>query len=130
MRAAIVLRICETASVRGAPLVPANPNVRRLMLAALGVLGATILSGIGAVHIWPVARETLKFVEYIVMFWCAASLVIAEAVRLLHHGPAYLDIKLGLGNPSWRLTRRNGNYTAQDGALSSVRANQRWTAKN
>jgi len=61
----------------------------------------------------------------------AASLVIAEAVRLLHHGPAYLDIKVGLGNPSWRLTHRNGNYTAQDaGALSFVRANQRWTAKN
>jgi len=61
----------------------------------------------------------------------AASLVIAEAVRLLHHGPAYLDINVGLGNPSWRLTHRNGNYTAQDaGALSFVRANQRWTAKN
>ena len=61
---------------RGAPLVPANPNVRRIMLAALGVLGTTILSGIGAAHLWPVAREALKFTEYIVMFWCAASLVI------------------------------------------------------
>ena len=29
----------------------------------------------------------------------AASLVVAEAVRLLHDGPAYHDIKLGLGNP-------------------------------
>jgi hypothetical protein len=53
----------------------------------------------------------------------AASLVIAEAVRLLHDGPAYFDIKLGLGNPGMRLKRRAGNYTAQDAAgLTYVRA--------
>ena len=46
----------------------------------------------------------------------AASLVVAEAVRLLHDGPAYLDIKLGLGNPGKRFALRNGNYTAQDTA--------------
>jgi hypothetical protein len=54
---------------------------------------------------------------------CAATLVVAEAVRLLHDGPAYLDIKLGLGNPAKRLIRRSGNYTAQDAAgLRPVRA--------
>jgi hypothetical protein len=53
----------------------------------------------------------------------AASLVVAEAVRLLHDGPAYLDVKLGVGNPGKRFARRNGNYTAQDAAgLSFVRA--------
>jgi hypothetical protein len=53
----------------------------------------------------------------------AASLVVAEAVRMLHDGPAYLDIKLGLGNPTKRLTRPNGAYTAQDAAgIAFVRA--------
>lgn len=53
----------------------------------------------------------------------AASLVVAEAVRLLHEGPAYLDIKLGLGDPSKRFARRNGTYSAQDAAgLTFVRS--------
>ncbi len=53
----------------------------------------------------------------------AASFVVAEAVRLLHDGPAYFDIRFGLGNPGKRLTRRGGNYTAQDAAgLMFVRA--------
>ena len=46
----------------------------------------------------------------------AASLVVAEAVRLLHGGPAYFDIRLNLGNLAGRFTRRNGNYAAQDAA--------------
>ncbi len=55
----------------------------------------------------------------------AASLVVAEAIRLLHDGPAYLDIKLGLGNPGKRFARRNGTYSAKDTAgLTFVRANQ------
>jgi hypothetical protein len=44
----------------------------------------------------------------------AASLVVAEAVRLLHNGPAYSDIKLSSGTPSKRSVRMNGNYTAED----------------
>jgi hypothetical protein len=61
----------------------------------------------------------------------AASLVVAEAVRRLHDGPAYLDIKVGLGNPGKRLIRQSGNYTAQDAAgLAFVRADHRKTAKN
>ena len=60
----------------------------------------------------------------------AASLVVAEAVRLLHDGPAYLDIKLRLGNPSQRFARRNGSYTAQDAAgLNFVRADKHRFAK-
>jgi hypothetical protein len=55
----------------------------------------------------------------------AACFVIAEAVRLLHDGPAYFDIKLRLGNPAKRLTRRAQDYTAQDAAgLTFVRANK------
>jgi hypothetical protein len=46
----------------------------------------------------------------------AASLVVAEAVRLLHDGPAYTDIKLGLGTLKERLIRMNGNYAAEDAA--------------
>ncbi len=53
----------------------------------------------------------------------AASLVIAEAVRQLHDGPAYFDIKVGLGHPGKRLIRGAGRYTAQDAAgLTYVRA--------
>ena len=60
----------------------------------------------------------------------AASLAVAEAVRLLHGGPAYLDIKLGLGNPSQRSAPRNGNYTAQDTTgLNFVRADEHRIAK-
>lgn len=56
----------------------------------------------------------------------AASLVVAEAIRQLHDGPAYLDIKLGLGNLGKRSTRRNGTYTAQDATgLTFVRADPR-----
>jgi hypothetical protein len=44
----------------------------------------------------------------------AASLVVAEAVRLLHDGTAYFDIKLGLGDPGKRFARRNGAYSVQD----------------
>jgi hypothetical protein len=46
----------------------------------------------------------------------AASLVIAEAVKLLHDGPAYHGIKVSLGDPAKRSTCRNGSYTAQDTA--------------
>lgn len=61
----------------------------------------------------------------------AASLVVAEAVRLLHEGPAYLDLKLGLGSPGQRNARRNGNYTAQDTAgLTFVRTDPRRIAKD
>jgi hypothetical protein len=53
----------------------------------------------------------------------AASLVVAEAVRLLHAGPAYFDIKLGLGSPGKRTTQLGGNYHAQDVAgLTFVRS--------
>jgi hypothetical protein len=60
----------------------------------------------------------------------AASLAVAEAVRPLHDGPAYIDIKLGLGNPDKRFARRNGSYTAQDAAgLTFIRAKQYRTPK-
>lgn len=72
----VIVGVAMGLVVRGAPLVPAGASARRIMLAALAVLGTTMLSGIGATHLWPVARESLKFAEYIVMFWCAASLVL------------------------------------------------------
>jgi hypothetical protein len=46
----------------------------------------------------------------------AASLVIAEATRLLHDGPAYIDMKLSLGSPSGCSARTTGNYAAEDTA--------------
>jgi len=46
----------------------------------------------------------------------AASLVVAEAIRLLHEGPAYFDIRISLGNLAGRFTHRKGNYAAQDAA--------------
>jgi hypothetical protein len=57
----------------------------------------------------------------------AASLVVAETIRLLHDGPAYFDIKLGLGSPDKRFTRRNGNYSAEDAAgVRFVEAKRDW----
>lgn len=44
----------------------------------------------------------------------AASLVIAEVVRLLHDGPAYTDIKLSMGVPNKCSAHMKGNYSAQD----------------
>jgi hypothetical protein len=61
----------------------------------------------------------------------AASLVVAEVVRLLHDGPSYFDIRLGLGDPARRSVRQNGTYTVQDAAgLSFVRADERRIATN
>lgn len=44
----------------------------------------------------------------------AASLVLAEAIRLLHGGPAYTDVKFALSAPSARSAQMIGNYSAQD----------------
>jgi len=40
----------------------------------------------------------------------AACFAVAEAVRLLHGGPAYSDIKLNLGDPDTRAAIFQGNY--------------------
>ena len=44
----------------------------------------------------------------------AASLVVAEAVRMLHDGPAYTDIKLKLGSPMTCFGQTVRNYGAAD----------------
>jgi hypothetical protein len=44
----------------------------------------------------------------------AATLVVAEAIRILHGGPAYTDIKLALSDLSRRFARTTGNYSVQD----------------
>lgn len=46
----------------------------------------------------------------------AASLALAEVLRLLHGGPAFTDIKLSLGTPNKRAACMTGSYTAQDAA--------------
>lgn len=46
----------------------------------------------------------------------AATLVLAEALRILHDGPAYSDIKLSLSEPGCVSAVRKGNYTVQDSA--------------
>jgi hypothetical protein len=43
----------------------------------------------------------------------AASLVVAEVLRLAHGGPAFTDIRLSLGNPNVRTARMNGSYSAE-----------------
>jgi hypothetical protein len=44
----------------------------------------------------------------------AATLVVAETIRLLHGGPAYTDIKLVLSDLDGRYARTDRNYSAQD----------------
>jgi hypothetical protein len=44
----------------------------------------------------------------------AATLVVAEAIRILHGGPAYTDIKLALSDLSRRFAPMRRNYSAQD----------------
>ena len=46
----------------------------------------------------------------------AAALVLAEAIRLLHDGPAYSDIKLSLSDLNSVSAIRKSNYTVQDSA--------------
>ena len=46
----------------------------------------------------------------------AATLAIAETLRILHDGPAYSDIKLSLADPSNVSAVRQGSYTVQDSA--------------
>jgi O-antigen ligase len=74
----VIIGIAIGLVMRGAPLVPASLPARRIMLAGLVVLGAIALSGFGAPFIGPVLRETLKQLEYLVMFWCAASLIVEQ----------------------------------------------------
>jgi hypothetical protein len=49
----------------------------------------------------------------------AATLVVAEALRMLHDGPAYSDITFSLSDPSSVYAIRNGNYVVQDAAEMS-----------
>lgn len=44
----------------------------------------------------------------------AATLVVAEAIRLLHGGPAYTDIKIRLGSPDKRFAETTRLYRAED----------------
>ena len=53
----------------------------------------------------------------------AATMVVAETLRLLHGGPAYTDIKLSLTNPANRSAIRKGDYAPADAAgISYCRA--------
>lgn len=70
-----------------------------------------------------IARENLAYAELAgksvaVPFVgvTAATLVVAEALRLLHDGPAYSDIKLSLSEPASIYASRKGNYVVQDSA--------------
>jgi hypothetical protein len=44
----------------------------------------------------------------------AATLVVAEILRLLHRGPAYTGIKLSMSSINARAAKPNGNYSARD----------------
>ena len=84
----VVIGVAVGLVLRGAPLVPASASARRILIAGLVVLGAIVISGAQATFVWPVVREALKQIEYLVMFWCAASLVIdrGEDTRWLEGG--------------------------------------------
>ncbi len=72
----IIVGVAIGLLLRHAPLVPKSASTRRILIAGLAVLGAIVISGIQATYMGPVAREALKMIEYLVMFWCAASLMI------------------------------------------------------
>ncbi|MBV8170546.1 MAG: O-antigen ligase family protein [Candidatus Eremiobacteraeota bacterium] len=74
----VIIGVAIGLVMRGAPLVPAGTAARRILIASLVVLAAIALSGIGATYAGPVLREALKQLEYIVMFWCAASLIVEQ----------------------------------------------------
>jgi len=74
----VIIGVAIGLVLRGAPLVPASAPARRILIAGLIVLAAIAISGIQATYPGPVLREALKQVEYLVMFWCAASLVIEQ----------------------------------------------------
>ena len=86
----IVIGVAVGLVLRGAPFVPASSSARRILIGGLVVLGAIVISGEQATFVWPVVREALKQIEYLVMFWCAASLVIdrGEDTRWLEGGVA------------------------------------------
>jgi hypothetical protein len=44
----------------------------------------------------------------------AATLVLADAIRLFHDGPAYTDIKMSLSDLDRRFAQRTSNYRPQD----------------
>jgi hypothetical protein len=44
----------------------------------------------------------------------AATLVVAEILRLVHGGPAYSEIKLSMGLSRRRFARRSGSYGVKD----------------
>jgi hypothetical protein len=46
----------------------------------------------------------------------AATLVLAETLRLLHDGPAYTDIKIALSGLDRKFAETNRNYSVQDSA--------------
>lgn len=94
----IVIGVAMGLVLRGAPLIPAGTSARRILFAGLLVLAAIALSGIDATYGWPVLREALKQVEYLLMFWCAASLLIeyADNTRWLEGGIAAATLIVAL----------------------------------
>ena len=44
----------------------------------------------------------------------AATLVVAEAIRILHGAPVCTDVKIVLSDLSRRFARTTGNYSVQD----------------
>ncbi len=71
--------------IGGAPLWPRSRAGQRVLLAG-GVIVLTIaLSGFNATYSGPVAREFFKQLEYLLLFWCAATFI-----ERSEGSPAYL----------------------------------------
>ncbi len=84
----VVIGVAIGLVLRGAPLVPAGAPARRILSPACWCSAAIVISGFQATYVGPVLREGLKQLEYLVMFWCAVSLVIdqREDLRWLQGG--------------------------------------------
>ena len=65
----------------GIPIVPKSAASRRLLVAGAALLATTLISITYASFALPVARETLKVLEYVALGWCAATIVTLDRDR-------------------------------------------------
>lgn len=71
----LALGVAAGLLVSGAPVIPSGRAARSIFYAGIGLMLAIALSATGAKHLAPVAREFLKQAEYVLLFWCAATML-------------------------------------------------------
>ncbi|MBV8670380.1 MAG: O-antigen ligase family protein [Candidatus Eremiobacteraeota bacterium] len=72
----------------GAPVWPRSTGTRRVLLAGAFVLAAIALSAVQAEYRLPVAREFFKEAQYLVLLWCAATIIERTARSEVYFAPA------------------------------------------